>query len=276
MEYKNGYIDLEKITNKKFLKNVSNHYEIIIDDKLYYMKPTDLANLYNELIAKEIADLYGVSCAKYDIVYYNEKHYLISENAIENKKISWTMDEILSRVYNSGDTPLYNNLVDIKNAFYILFPQYAEKLSEELNNIFIFDAIIANPDRNISNLVLIIDDEKNDAYFAPLFDHQNMLTDEDTYLCLNYTLKSSREEYPNSEKNHLKEFLEMNPEMVEVLKAKKDLIKKDNINEIISKINEKIKFEIPDTIQERILDRLNYNLNAIDSTIKTLENEKVR
>ena len=112
-----------------------------------------------------------------------------------------TMGTFLERVYGRQKIDEKNNIEDISLAFQKTFStEVAEKLIEDLNRIFIFDALIGNCDRNEKNYGLII--RENKAIFAPLYDNDSMLSEFGIYDG-DYSLEVKRSDYQNQKTNSI-------------------------------------------------------------------------
>ena len=273
MRYKNGYIELEEIRCSAGLtasmpgrvRIIDGTNKVEIEGKEYYAKKCGL-DFYSELFAGEIAKELNIPCAEYDVTFFDDDFRLISEVKDNN---SYLVEDILKTVYNTNDTRNYNNLSDIRRAIASFFNKTGCDISaipNELNNIYLFDIILANPDRNPTNLkVNIIDDE---IHFVPLYDNANIFSHDDTTYDSNYTLGVSHDKV---EKNDLLEYLKTYPEMVDVLENYLLLLNPKNIEDCFKNIENKINLVTPDHVLKKFINAAMDNQVTIRNVIKSLD-----
>ena len=218
----------------------------------YYKGHNSLDNMYNEILAKQIADRLNVDCCEYYLGSYIEGLGSISKMFSKDNYLS--MSELL--LSNYGITKNKNNLKNINAMFDRRFSkEVAERLKEELLDIFLFDVLIGNCDRNTDNYGLIIDDNPR---FAPLFDNENMLSDYAIYSG-SYTL--GIDEYDTEDENILYKLLDDNEEAKYKLKMMLPVISEDSLEEIFKEL-ESI-YVINPYIKEKVLDRFSINRDMI-------------
>ena len=273
MKYKNGYIELEEIRCSEGLtaampgrvRIIDNTNLVEIEGKIYYTKKSGI-DFYPELLASELAKYLNVPCADYDVAFYGESFRLISEVKDTN---SYSVDDILKCVYQDEDTRKYTNLSDIRHAICRYFKNSGCDLSsiiDELNNIYLFDILLANPDRNASNLKVTIRDDE--IHFVPLYDNANIFSHEDTTYDSNYTLGVSHEKKYDSD---LVDYLNTYPEMVDVLLDKLEILSPNCIETCFKNIENKIGIETPDRILKKYINAAMDNQASIRNIIKSIE-----
>lgn len=233
--------------------------------KKYYFKISkSLDSIYNELIACKIASKMNVPCCE----YYPAEHngfVGVASKYYENPK-AITMEEYLKSKFGSN-IRIHNNLTELTACFYADFSEeVARRLTTELTNIFIFDAIIGNSDRNSTNYMIIIDGEN--TRIAPVFDNENMLDDHAIYDG-DYSLGVDERDYTDGDKfNVLYKFLDRaDDETFNRFVAALRLISDDSINEIFDEIGKDTMIIEP--IKEKVIRRLAMNKKMIDNYLNS-------
>ena len=122
--------------------------KIYLECELYYFKyVSNISNIYNELIAEEIAKEFGVKNAVTDIGTIDNNIVILSKDFVKNKKFI-KMEDILKEVYQVSDTDLYNNIEDVS---YALKKKYGKDFKDDITKMFLFDVLIGNGDRHSQN-----------------------------------------------------------------------------------------------------------------------------
>ena len=350
MKYTDGFINLEEVNCQKGMTvlmpgkvRMDNKTNIVeIEGRDYYAKRAGI-NFYGELLAEEIAHGLDVPCAHYDVAYFNDDAYLISEvkdtpntyrldeilshvyqtenithylrdkyviNALmsffpnldkeevtrvvnekkddlgrliitcqDNKLVFvnhyrvekiYSIEEILKTIYHTDDTSIFNNLYDIKVALEKYFKGHNfDNLEAELNRIYLFDILIANPDRNASNLK-VIDDGYN-IRFMPLYDNQNCFSHDETTYDSNYTLGVKREK---NEESDLVEFLTTFPYMVPILEHYLIVLNAHNIQSALYQIENRTGGRIPQEIYAKYLNEATINASMIEKAINEVNQKQ--
>ncbi len=232
--------------------------------KYYFKLVSNLDNFYNELIACRIAKQMNIPCCEYYPAEYNGFVGVASEYYEDDKVIS--MEEYLMKKFGNK-IRTRNNILDLSNCFSVDFDEEtANRLIKELIDIFIFDAIIGNADRNSTNYKIVIDG--SNTHFAPLYDNENML-DEHAIYYGDYSLGLDEHDYYDGEKfNILYKFLNwVDDDTYERFKSSLELISIDNINRIFDDISKDTM--IAETIKEKVIKKFQTNkkmiLNYINS-----------
>ena len=260
------YINLN-IADIKIISEESygNKVIFIYNGKKYYCKKSNnIDNIYNELIACRIGKAMGISCCEYYPAEYNGFVGVVSEYYENPKAIS--IEDYLKGKFKT-DFSIHNNIIDLRDCFYMDFDELtANRLTNDLIDIFMFDAIIGNADRNITNYMIIIDGEN--TRFAPLFDCENMLDDNAIYDG-NYSLGVDEKDYKNKEENNiLYKFLDWSD--IEIYKRflrYLELIKEEQIKEIFENIGKSMIIE--DSIKNKILKKFEINRSMITNYINS-------
>ncbi len=242
-------LDIEIKNYRHFGRGMTFSYN---GEDYYYKTLKDIDNIYNEILAKKIADKIGIACCEYYLASFEDN--LGSVSKMFSKEHYYSMSTILQTVYGLDQNR--NNIEDIN---YILDEYHSvdtsERLKKELIDIFLFDALIGNCDRNSDNYGLIIDDN---IRFAPLYDNENMLSDYGIYDG-DYSLEISR----NNNGNMLYKLLDNNEYAIERLKNTLYVIEEDSLEEIFEELSNY--YEINPYIKEKILDKFSINRNMINN-----------
>lgn len=256
------YFDLDELPIEilKRKKNLFDRPNLIFsyEGKTYYYKEKlAYEYYYNEVIAEKLARQAGISCAHYHLGCFGGADGIVSE-AIDIKNYC-TMKEFLEK-NNRGSRKSRNTFENIWQTFAKVFSEETtEKLMDKLVNIFLFDVIIGNPDRNLGNYGLII--TENSIDFAPLIDNESMTFDETIkkgYYDLSFEGISKKE-------NVLYYFLDISDtEYQERLKKLLPLISEENIRKIFWELErEGIKIDID--LKLRILKKFATNRQMIEN-----------
>lgn len=259
-----GAINLDKLQSDGKLKVVKPFHKdkaiIIYDKELYYLKMCNkVRNIYNELIAEEIAHDYGIDVAIVDLFEYNDDLGIMSKSIYPLSKNIVHLSEYIE---NSC-----NNLEDIWYKFDELFDNKTTlRLMDKLVDIFLFDVLIGNVDRHADNLSLIIDE--NGVNFLPLYDNENMLAS-DSINCGFYTLGVDYKDFnSNAEYNILEKFLSYSDYMyLDKLQSKLWIIEEDNFEKILKRVENKIGTFIQPSIRNELIYRMKENLEMIKRVI---------
>lgn len=258
-------MDIEIKSKRHFSTGMVFSYK---GENYYYKTHKLLDNMYNEILAKKIADKLNVDCCEYYLGCYFEGLGSISKMFPKDNYFS--MSDLLLSTY--GITKNKNNLKDINNMLDKMFSKdVAERLREELLDIFLFDVLIGNCDRNTDNYGLIIDDNPR---FAPLFDNENMLSDYSIYSG-SYTL--GIDEYDTDDENILYKLLDDNEEAKYKLKMMLPIISDDSLEEIFKELESN--YEVNPYIKEKILDRFSINrgmiIERVSSKVKRIDRRRL-
>lgn len=261
--------DLERDCNYKLIQpmykdNTTLKRKSIIeyDNNLYYIKLYSKEDMvYNELIAEEIAKDYEIPVSFNDLVSYNGYLGNISKNINDNNTIMVPLSTYIN--------PEENNLEDIQRIFYHLFDKDTyERLMDQLINIFIFDILIANIDRHTDNI--FIESYNGNINFSKLFDNEYMLSS-DSIWSNYYTLGVDSKDFNSDcEYNMLEKFLTkyVDTKYIDLLKSKLWIIKQDNFEQILKRVEEKIQVPIVGCIREKLMIRMEQNYKNIERIIK--------
>ena len=257
MEINLNEYDIEIKKQRHFSTGIVFSY---LGEDYYYKSNKYLSNIYNELIAEKIANSLGIPCCEYYLGSYYESLGTISK--MFPKENYFSMSDLLISTY--GVSKNKNNLEDISTMFEKIFPEdVSKRLKDELLDIFLFDALIGNCDRNTDNYGLIVD---GNPRFAPLFDNENMLSDYSIYYG-NYTLGIDK--YDDNE-NILYKLLDSNKEAKERLREMLPVISDDSLDAIFMMLD--WEYNINQDIKDEILAKFRINRQMIEECL----NNKVK
>lgn len=257
-----GFIDISEFKINK-LNNSRHVYTLNTNNKTYYFKYIDyISDVYNELIAEEIAKDYNIPHIHYDLASYNGNIGVISESFLKEDEVYTSISNILKKVYLNDDKN-HNNLTDLWDTFDILFnnEELTSKLINKIINIFIFDILIANNDRHDENYGIITSNNNIDV--SPIHDNSCMLSEISLY-DNEYGIMVEQDD-----NDTIEDFLNISsPEFTELLKSKLWIIEEDNINKILDRVEKRINRKIEDNIKDKIKNKFSLQLNKLNSYIK--------
>ena len=275
----NGFIKIDKILDKKIGCSLDKFSFMLDGKKYYYKKILDKKIVYNELIAYEISKDYGIPCVDYDLASFNGLYGVFSEDFIGDSKFI-SMKGILSEYYDDLKIES-NNLTDIISALEFRYknPIIVGKLMNDIVNIFIFDVLIANVDRHYDNYGIL--EDKTGIRIAPIFDNTFMLSDL-TLLDGGYSLGVDgddnflSDDYFDFGDKYLIKFLKYSSsEYVDYLKSKLWIIESENVDRILSRVENKIHTKIDENIKKGIKVKFKINLDNINCALEYCNERKL-
>lgn len=277
MKYENGYIDLNKIKKEWHREYLSQVETFIIDNKKYYYKSSKARKVYNELIAEELAHDYGISNAHYDIAHHNGRLGPLSLNVHQETDKVYTIEDILKEAFKLNFIEDKNTLEDIWTALEHKYKnkEIVEQLMNEIVDVFIFDILIANSDRNTGNLTII--ENENGIHVGPLFDNENML-DIDSIMHGQYLLgiDETDMDFGNFDYNFLEQFLNISTdEYLDYFIEKYKIIREENILDVFKRVEARIDYPMNPDVCKLIVDGFSKNRKMIDKILeKKITKEK--
>lgn len=272
-----GFVDIGYLLNNKDakLKDSNSFFDkfcFIIGEDEYFYKRVVEKNLYNELIAEELAKDFGIACAHYDIAVYDGKIGVISKNIFENGDKNFEMKKILNGEDNNNLTDIWDTLL-----FRYKNEKIVEKLMNEIVDVFMFDVLIGNSDRHTGNLQLVEND--NNVKICPLYDNERMLSSDSIKYGI-YFMGIERDDYYrdiafDENRNLLFRFLNMSDNIYkEIFKSKLWIISNENINKVINRVENRINNNIPDYIKEFMKEQFSYNNKCINDVLRRVDEKK--
>lgn len=265
-------INLKNIKSHNLYKNISFEY----NNKIYYYKRCKkFFELYNEIIAEEIAKDFDLNYVHYDLAIFNDDYGVISENFIKDNYKYYTLEDIIKTYYND-DIDKHNNLIDIKKIFNLKGNENYNILFKEYLNIFIFDIIIGNMDRHLNNL--IIEEINNNKHFL-IFDNEEMLNNDS----INYGIYSIGidendfhyciDEY-NYEDNFILKFLIVFNDK-NIICDKLYILEKEYIINLLKKIENERNIKIDINLKKYLINKFEKNKKMIEKNINKFKTKKI-
>lgn len=275
---KNGFIDVSYLVsnNNATITNMGelrNKYIVTIDNERYFFKrESHMEIIYNDLIAEELAKDFGIACSYNDLAVIKNNIGILSKDVFKASDSHFFLSDILPK-------DKYNNLEDIWDILVIKYKdnEIVEKLMNQFTNLFIFDVLIANPDRHPSNIEII--ENKDGVNIAPLYDNTLMLTSSSMTYGI-YSLGLDRDDYLkdihlDENSNLLYRFLNISDSSYQdILKSKLWVISKENIDKVLSRVEKKINSVIDSDIKESIKEDFAKNNEYILNVLQRVENKK--
>lgn len=235
-----------ELNEKDVVKKDKNNSILSINGYLYHFKPVPNNKLYNELISSYIAKELGIRCFDYKIASLNGQLGNLSrhEDFIPFNNIIPGNNNNLTDIWITLD-----NLVGNKNTEYLM---------KELLDIFVFDILIGNNDRNTSNYGIL-----NNHFI--IFDNDNMLN-EDSIFDGKYTLGLDNSDTGN---NLVDKLIDISEDSIKSdIKNKLVLIEDDNIDNILAQIEINEDVIISNKLKEDIKYKFKINRHMILREIK--------
>lgn len=236
-----------------------------LGDIYYFKPPFRRVELYNEILAEELAKDYGIPSTHIELVVCDDKYYILAQDVEENGYKFITISDIINDI---NGTNRENSLVDI---WCHLEKRYKDKnqveqLMNELVNIFLFDVLIANYDRHSLNYGIL--ESKDEVHFAKLFDNDNLLS---KYSIEEgeYAIGIESEDNMFSSENYFDYFIRYSDDKyINEFKTKLWIIEESNMLEIFKRIEERLKVNLPIDYKKDILNRMNKNLTKIKEILR--------
>lgn len=264
---KEGFID---INNTPYTADITERFKLIIDGVGYYFKYTTPEMLYNELIAEELAKKLNIPCAHYDIGKVNERYIVLSEDFIKEGYTFTPMSAIIKERKNNNLEVIWDHLMKIYDDYDLV-----AKLMDQIVNIFLFDVVSANSDRHFRNYGILSNEKETNI--TPVFDNERIL---DVSRCIEEQRYNLGVDYASdmfkSPKNSLNKFLFYSDRRyTERLKNMLWAISPDSVEDILTKVEERVKTSLPESTKKIVRERFSRNLNMIEESIKYVESKRL-
>lgn len=273
-----GFIDIDYLIDNKYAKLInrdssfSKFWFSFDKDEYFYKSEKHVEFIYNELIAEELAKDFDIPCAHYDIAAYDGNIGVISKNIFKKDDNKFSLSEIL-------DSSEHNNLEDIWDTFLYRYKdeKIVERLMKEIVDVFMFDVLIANPDRHSGNIM--ITENKDKISVAPLYDNMLMLSSNSIRYGM-YSIGIDREDYneeidEDENMNLLFRFLNVSDNIYkEIFESKLWVISPENIDKVIVRVENRINNEIPDYVKEFVKEQFVYNNRCINDVLLRIKQKK--
>lgn len=167
--------------NKMWIKDKSGNRYLFKEAQIREDK-TKVYNDISECIAADIAKLLGLPTADYYLCTFNGKEGVITPDFLNNDS-NKKKEELFDGTFLIFLVdPEFNNMSLINKKTYqyytvSLLLESVERfgITTDAINMLVYDALIANKDRNPSNYGIIVNHETSKIRFAPLFDNGTSL-----------------------------------------------------------------------------------------------------
>lgn len=179
--------ELNNTINLISIKKTGIVFSFRYNDKEYFYKYNENTALYNELVAEELAQDFGIDHVNYDLALFDNHQGYISESYKKDNVDYIFGSDLLYECYGymteNRNIEEFNNLKSIWDALeyrYANNPNKNQIISDLMNqivNMFIFDIIICNYDRHSDNWEIIESD--NEIKLAPIYDNEGILVTND-------------------------------------------------------------------------------------------------
>lgn len=260
----NGYVLLKKMNRLGIIPR-----RFIYNKECIFCKPSTDACLFNEMIVEMLAKDYEINVAETFIGIYKTSTYILSKS-VYNPYLEdmFTLKELTNNSYH-----FFNDFESIEILLMEKFPHDYQILMEELKEIFLFDVLIGNSDRNYKNLAVVVNKISKEVHFAPLYDNEFML-DKVTIAIGRYGLGINKDSF-QSNTNFLESFLLENEKYIDYLLSKLWIIEKVNILKIFERVESEKKIELSKFDKEEYLRLFEINRKMILSIIERVKKEKM-
>jgi len=293
MKRKEGFIDLDKVLEYKnidtksietvlkspdisSIKGSSKAISFELFDEIYYFKFYKSISPYNEIVAKELANDFGLPAVKYDLaILGNEKGVLSQNFRKKNAKYISGFDLLNNFGYiGFGDDHNLENIWDSLEYRYKNSPnknEIVKKLMNKIVNIFIFDIIICHYDRHSLNWE--IEESENSIDIAPIYDNERLLMTKGDKAWVSLTVDG---EDSNLKKN-LQFFKSISEEsFTNLIKDKMWIIGEENLNNIFKRIEDKTNYPMPLELKEYYLEEYKNHKTLLENILGNDENIRKR
>lgn len=162
----NGYILLKKMSKLGLIPR-----RFILNSECIFCKLATDNCLFNEMLVEMLAKDYGIKSAETFIGIYKTSTYILSKSVYN----PYLEDMITLKELTGYSYSFFNDFESIEELLMGKFPNDYKVLLEELKDIFLFDVLIGNSDRNYKNLAIIRNKISKEVHFAPLYDNEFML-----------------------------------------------------------------------------------------------------
>lgn len=297
MKQTNGYIDvnemlseigvtdtsIEKLNDKTNLISIKKNgivFSFEYEGKEYFYKYNDNIALYNELVAEELAQDFGIDHVNYYLAIFDNHQGYISESYKKDNVDYIFGSDLLYECYGymteNRNIEEFNNLESIWDALeyhYANNPnknQIISNLMSQIVNMFIFDIIICNYDRHSDNWEIM--ETANEIKLAPIYDNEGMLKASGKTAFVSMTLE---------EKIHtilwktIADFQKVSSsEFSDIIKEKLWIISEENLINIFTRIENKTGIPMSDIYKKYYLQEYKSHKNRIEKALT--DNKDIR
>lgn len=260
----NGYILLKKMSKFGIIPR-----RFVFNNVEYFCKFSTNNCFYNEMIVEMLAKDYGIDTTETFIGIYKTSTYIISKSVYN----PYLEDMITLKELTGNSYSFFNDFDSIEFLLIEKFPNDYKILLEELKDIFLFDVLIGNSDRNYKNLAIVRNKISKEVHFAPLYDNEFML-DKVSIVKGKYGLGINKNSF-NNDANFLEDFLLKNDsKYIYYLLNKLWIIEEDNILKKFKQIAYEKGIEVSLFSKEEYLRLFEINREMILNTIERVKKQK--
>ncbi len=255
----NGIININNLNvNMDYFSPIEGKYSFYKDNQLYFFKSCSEEEAFREVFACEFADKFNIEHANYDVASIDE-HFGVVSTSVYNQDEKFIPLSIISSKFNI-DYVYANTFETMRN---IILPRlcYFNRKEELINyiRIFVFDILLANNDRNESNIGFIYKDHKYRV--APIFDNGLIVNDKSINEHI-YCQGISNDLF-NTENNYvIVEFL--SSEYSNYLVDELEKLSMEDLYSLVEEINNKYAYNFDKSYEELVLKKLDKNLNTLN------------
>ena len=283
----NGYIKLDNILGLKDCDNKSittildelktfKNIEINDNNKIisfiyngekYYWKNCYYQiNTYNELIVCEIADCLSIPHIEYDLASIGTFNGVISKNYKTDGCKYINGRELLTESLEEDWNYTLDDIWLALEKRYASLPNMQEvvsKLMKKIIDMFILDILVMQSDRHSKNWE-IVESDSGEIDLQPLYDNEYLFVKDHPLLEIDYSRFDDNDEFINLIRN----FQEISSnEFSNILKNSLWVIEESNLNQIFTKIENKIKSPIPNNVKQYYLKKFNTQSERIKKAL---------
>lgn len=272
--------ELNNTINLISIKKTGIVFSFRYNDKEYFYKYNENTALYNELVAEELAQDFGIDHVNYYLALFDNHQGYISESYKKDNVDYIFGSDLLYECYGymteNRNIEEFNNLESIWDALeyrYANNPNKNQIISDLMNqivNMFIFDIIICNYDRHSNNWEIIESD--NEIKLAPIYDNEGILVTNDNNALVSMLLE---------EKVHgilwkaISDFQKVSSsEFTDLIKEKLWIISEENLNNVFTRIESKTGVAMPDIYKKYYLEEYKNHKNRIEKALT--DNKDIR
>ena len=282
-----GYINLDEILNSMGVDTTSfdtiissglveeiaeDVYSFTYNNEKYYYKYSQIFSPYSELIGECLLDDLNIPHVSYDLATLCGRNGVVSKDFTKDNAKYVSGLEILENYTNTRGVQIsiFNNLEDIWNALDLYFKdnrnkdEIVAKLMNNITDLFMFDMLVSNNDRNVTNWGIEIDGDN--INLSKIYDNQRIGYNykNNPVLDMNVSKENDDSLYEN-----LEYFLNISDSSYrEKLNGMMWIISEENILDVFRRIELKTDTKMPDTVKNSYLDFFNKHRDKITEVVE--------
>ena len=253
-----GLIQIDKLDiSGEIPIKLFDSYSFLYQNQRYFFKTAkNISQIYNELIAHELANDFGIESIPYDLAYYHDSIGVISKDCM--KKGDKLLEDLLMDYFHED----YHEKCNLDDTVLTLMETYGDSCNsiiDELMHMMMFDIIIANHDRHDRNIIINTETRR----LGPLVDNEMLLSDQalyDNYYSFKVT---SRDD--NTIANLIKI---LNDNQLLFFYKKVEIISPENIEDVFRRVEAKIKTPMVGPIKEELRKKFAFHYRSLLNILK--------